>query len=507
MDSRELEYKPLQTVSSNHADLDLEYAECIDNCTQQLLTNSCSAMCGCCTSCMKGLTIVAETVGTIIVKPVGRSIHSFLLGPNGNDPWELPKNIVMIPGNILIVLLEILTRVKKTGVEEQKTDELTLSIPFAGAVGRVLQALDYVFHSSCRSELSAAKRVKYTAAGINALLFSGYCTLYAMMISTMATEPDHRNLETLRTLDPRDMVAMLYDTSWNWLQIFTTSVGGYVVANNALIFGRDLVLHKFSDAYHWFLGAIRRDAIEHSINVAEENPIPKNNTTFQGDLQKEKAWYFTDILGRSIELILREALQLLRQPRKNLEGLTFYKPILKKIEHAKNAAGHYTQRSSCGAKAMRYVLGPCYNHTGLGMELISQQTYEDMLAQRKSSYSRVAPSSATSRLFNSDWREIRLNKELEDHYLKSVEMYQRHRRMSDIPPPFLSHGSQSQDAWRLSVEQDQQLMNMLNANLTDLQLNEVEGFSLENIAKEYNKRLYAFYTTGEAPAPIVPQFN
>jgi len=471
-------------------DADVECAEWINKGARSLVGGCCENLCGCCRQCCVSLANVVGAVcgaaNTTVVSPIGRSIKSLVLGPNGNDPWELPKNITMIPVNALVVLLEIITRVKKEKIDLLSGDEvresLSLAVPFSAAIGRLFQALDYIFSFRNYDEkspnfMSRQDRVKYTAAGLNMLLFASYAALYASMISTMATDASRRGFDIVKIYDPREMIHLLYETSWNAMQIALTGIGSYVVFTNAQVFIRDLFAQKIGQSYRELKGAINADALMRYLKSVEKED--NKDGEFKADDQRQvshaKGWYFTDVFGRTLEAVLTNALSLIRQPRKNLEGLAFYKPLV-----------------NSGAKVMRAVCRSGYQPLSEDAQAASEYHYQ--LAVYKESYSRIAPSSAVSRFFyKTNWRDDRLEKDLVNHFSASILRY---HQSGEVLPPLAAGGAQPADDWQRKVLQDAALVAMLSADLADL--SDQEGFSLAAYAQRYNERLYGFYTTGEA---------
>lgn len=507
---------------------DVMYQDCIEKAAKAFMTSCCAKMCGCCANCFDGFTILVkkafEAFGVVVAEPVIESLYTFTFGPNHNDNLHLLKNVMMVPGNVLLVILEAFIGFKKVDQETQLVIR-----PFASPIGRLLQLLDYALVTPCRAGIPPSKKVQRYVAGWSALTISSYIALYALTLSTMVSDESRRNTDTLLTYDPREMIHMLQHTAWNAAQIAASTFIVYPAMENAKIFVRDLFLKYAPELYDQTAADINRAAI--SRHVANMSSVEGNrqeaNDKFKATVAAGTAWRQNGImggletLGRALGAILNTVASTanLSFIRNNVQGFTGAKELFEKAGDARTKATavvkakavQVSQGQGCLARvANRFVqscFAPVEAKSGNQEQL---QDFDHILEAKQQSYSRASGRNVAAFGYaGKNVKEKRLNHELVRHWEAAVKAFQAAgrnlglgegqdqalaQRLTDsLGLPFGCDSVSAHDDYLKDNQINQRLVDMLSG-VTE------EGQSREDLAREFCRVQFLYYKTGQAPA-------
>lgn len=435
----------------------------------------------------------------LVVRPVSNGAAGFFKGEDGNYRVMQPvANAAMIPGNAAMVLADGFLPLHPNG---------GFGVPTAPIFGRMYQLLQLAGEIG-NSRLPWADRIKCPVAAVTAATLAVYVGLQAMSVTNSVLN-NQFNFAADLTLDPYKIVATLMQGDSTMYHKMLVGLAGYIGATNALVKGKELVLHEVQDWWDQLWADVQKDQLVRHLQKLEgihgdAEQVKRLEADYHRAVEQGKDWTFVDLTGRSLERAMLIPSAIFSFPSHNTRHVTVPKAWLQKNGYVKSGVDYLrfggdwvSQRTHVSIKnsatAVVNLLG--WDTQGQAVKPDHYPTHDLMMNERMKEYWILpAPLNSVASLFNDDKRTERQRKldiDLIQQYTRNIFNFKLHLPLS---APLMTYGRPflpGDAEWQNKAAANEHVQKMLRGEFPDA------AAPLREKARLFNEALYSVYVTGE----------
>ena len=478
-------------------------------------TTCCDNLCLCCKNCIQAIGDCCEYLAKAawvngyngILRPVGMGAAEFFRAKNGKlKLWQPAVDVVAgAVGNPLTVFV-----LDPLFATEEGSDTLSFE-PLANPIGRIIEFFGFITNiATC-----ANPRENMLAAMIIFTLSTYFAMTAAGPMASLITEGLSWDLiNPLSILNPaanyHAIKAFMSGNPIFW-QKLVVSATAYFGAVHGHAAGKKLINFDYANWHQQFNAAVTHDALKRHLDDLEkmdEETAKQAHAIYQTAAEQGKNWKVVDVIGRGAEQLFKLPAHLFQGPSHNLWNITGAKAWLKvqgmlpsrqKVKDKAKATASACAKGFMRCLGRRTRVTAKADHYNESKEMKAPiPSFEEIMQQRKQSYSRLAVAGNQSLGFITrdvrDGRQRKLDKEMEARYYQDV--VQKGFKGDDfIPYPIIPEATSSftppppyNEAWVQEVNANTNIQGMLKGDFP------CNSATLAEKAKLYHECVYAVYT-------------